>query len=194
MDTVQFYDSNAKDFFESTYAVDMLDVYKKFETYLSPHSKILDAGCGSGRDTKHFLDQGHDVLAIDASREMVKLARKLTKIDVKHMTFQELNYVEEFDAIWSCASLLHIKKSDIPLVFSKFIQALTFHGVWYMSFKVGNTEREKDGRLFNDYTEESLRIMLESYSTLNICEIWLTEDRREDRDDKWINAIVKKIV
>lgn len=192
MDTVKFYDSNAKDFFESTYAVDMLDVYKKFESYLSPHSKILDAGCGSGRDTKYFLDHGHDVVAIDASKEMVKLARELTQIDVKHMTFQELEYVDECDAIWSCASLLHIQKSDIPLVFSKFIKALKVHGVWYMSFKVGDTEREKDGRLFNDYTEESLRETLASYNELSVCDIWLTEDRREDRDDKWINAIVKK--
>ena len=194
MNTVKFYDSNAKDFFESTYAVDMLDVYKKFGTYLSPHSKILDAGCGSGRDTKYFLDKGHDVLAIDASSEMVKLACTLTNIDVKHMTFQELKYIEEFDAIWSCASLLHIKKSEIPLVFSKFIKALKVSGVWYMSFKVGESEREKDGRLFNDYNEESLRDILDSYDALSVCEIWLTEDRREDRDDKWINAIVKKVV
>ena len=192
MNTVQFYDSNAKDFFESTYAVDMLDVYKKFETYLSPHSKILDAGCGSGRDTKYFLDQGHGVQAIDASTEMVKLARELTKIDVQHMTFQELKYVEDFDAIWSCASLLHITKTEIPLVFSKFIKALKNNGVWYMSFKMGDSEREKDGRLFNDYTEESLRDILKTFDTLNVCEIWLTEDRREDRDDKWINAIVRK--
>jgi len=194
MNTVKFYDSNAKDFFDSTYAVDMIDVYKKFETYLSPHPKILDAGCGSGRDTKYFLDKGHDVLAIDASSEMVKLACTLTNIDVKHMTFQELKYIEEFDAIWSCASLLHIKKSEIPLVFSKFIKALKVSGVWYMSFKVGESEREKDGRLFNDYNEESLRDILDSYDALSVCEIWLTEDRREDRDDKWINAIVKKVV
>ena len=194
MNTVKFYDSNAKDFFESTYAVDMLVVYKKFETYLRPPPQILDAGCGSGRDTKYFLDKGHDVLAIDASSEMVKLACTLTNIDVKHMTFQELKYIEEFDAIWSCASLLHIKKSEIPLVFSKFIKALKVSGVWYMSFKVGESEREKDGRLFNDYNEESLRDILDSYDALSVCEIWLTEDRREDRDDKWINAIVKKVV
>ncbi len=110
------------------------------------------------------------------------------------MTFQELQYVDEYDAIWSCASLLHIKKNEIPLVFTKFIKALKVHGVWYMSFKVGNSEREKDGRLFNDYTKESLRDILESYSTLSVCNIWLTEDRREDREDKWINAIVRKVV
>ncbi|NOR55193.1 MAG: methyltransferase domain-containing protein [Sulfurovum sp.] len=193
MDTVKFYDSNAKDFFESTYAVDMLDVYKKFETDINPHSRILDAGCGSGRDTKYFLDHGHDVVAIDASKEMVKLARELTKIDVKHMTFQEMKYVEDFDAIWSCASLLHIKKSEIPLVFSKFIQALKVHGVWYMSFKMGESEREKDGRLFNDYTIGTLKEIFKSYDELSVCDIWITEDRREDREDKWINAIVKKI-
>lgn len=192
MNTVKFYDSNAKDFFESTYAVDMMDVYKKFESYLNPHSKILDAGCGSGRDTKYFLDQGHEVIAIDASKEMVKLARELTKIDVEHITFQALKYVDEFDAIWSCASLLHIQKSEIPLVFSKFIKALKPEGVWYMSFKIGENEREKDGRLFNDYTEKSLKETLRTYNDLSVCDIWVTEDRREDRDDQWINAIVKK--
>jgi len=193
MDSTKYYDTNTQEFFDNTFDVDMTLIYSRFERYLNKEAKILDAGCGSGRDTKYFLSKGYDVAAIDASKEMVKCASDFTGIQVQQLLFQDIPYQNEFDGIWSCASLLHVPKQEIYSVFDKFIKALKIGGIWYMSFKYGEGERTKDNRLFNDYTNESLSEILNQYKQLQIIELWLTDDRRSDRDDKWINALVKKI-
>ena len=193
MKSEEYYNNNADDFYNSTCDVDLSDIYKKFEQYLATDAYILDAGCGSGRDSKYFLSHAFKVAAIDASQEMVTRAKELTGLDVKKMYFQEVEDKEVYDAIWTCASLLHVPKKDIEEVIEKFTNALKVSGIWYMSFKYGENEREKENRLFNDYTEESLKKLISKYTQLSILELWLTDDRREDRDDKWINIIVKKV-
>lgn len=193
MDSTQYYNTNTQEFFDNTFDVDMTLIYSRFEKYLTEEAKILDAGCGSGRDTKYFLSRGYNVIAIDGSEEMVKCARDFTGINVQQQFFQNISFQNEFDGIWSCASLLHVPKKDINTVFNKFIKALKTDGIWYMSFKYGENERTKDNRLFNDYTEESLSNLVSQYKQLKIVELWLTDDRRPDRDDKWVNALVKKI-
>jgi len=192
MQSEKYYNENADDFYNSTCDVDLSDIYKKFEKYLPINAYILDAGCGSGRDSKYFSSQNYKVAAIDASQEMVLRAKKLTGLDIKEMYFQDVADKEIYDAIWTCASLLHVPKKDINEIVQKFTKALKVSGIWYMSFKYGDSEREKDYRLFNDYTEESLKDLISKYPQLTILELWLTDDRREDRDDKWINLIVKR--
>lgn len=192
MKSEEYYNENAEDFYSSTYDVDLSDIYTKFEKYLVSNIHILDAGCGSGRDSKYFLSKDYRVSAIDASDAMVLRAKELTGLDVKKMYFQDVNDKEKYDAIWTCASLLHVPKEGIEEVMQRFTDALKPSGIWYMSFKYGDTERMKDNRLFNDYNEESLTKLISKYSQLSIQELWLTDDRREDRNDKWINVIIKK--
>jgi len=134
----------------------MSKIYLRFEKYLSEKINILDAGCGSGRDTKYFLSKAYNVTAVDASEEMVKCAKDFTGIEVKQQLFEDFTYTDKFDAIWSCASLLHVPKQNMPYIFNKFIIALKEGGVWYMSFKMGSVERIKDGRKFSDYTKNEI--------------------------------------
>ena len=192
MSTTDYYDENAELFFNTTCDVDLSEIYIQFEKYLPQNATVLDAGCGSGRDSKHFLSKGYDVQAIDASEEMVKRAKQFTGLDVQKMFFQDIDEKDLYDGIWSCASLLHVPRDTIDEVFIKFIDALKDDGVWYMSFKYGESERTKDDRFFNDYTDETLSTLISSYPQLTILEMWLTDDRRADRDDKWVNAIVRK--
>ncbi|MGL5567647.1 MAG: SAM-dependent methyltransferase, partial [Cetobacterium sp.] len=64
--SVKFYNDNADDFFNNTVNADMSATYKIFEEKLSEKTgEILDLGCGSGRDAKHFLDEGFTVTALD---------------------------------------------------------------------------------------------------------------------------------
>ena len=193
MQSEEYYNENADDFYNATCDVDLSDIYNKFEKYLPQKAHILDAGCGSGRDSKYFLSKGYEVSAIDASREMIARAKVLTGLDVREMYFQDIRDVEVYDAIWTCASLLHVPKKDMHEVLQKLTKSLKASGIWYMSFKYGDTEREKDNRLFNDYTEDTLQDLISNYPQLSILELWLTDDRREDRDDKWINVIVQNL-
>ena len=135
--TIDYYDKNVNEFFETTVNADISEQYNFFEKYLYKGAALLDCGCGSGRDTKYFLEKGYDVTAIDGSKELCMKASKLTGIDIKHMLFQDINFDKRFDGIWACASLLHLSKEDLIEVINKLKVAMTSRGVLYISFKYG---------------------------------------------------------
>ena len=89
--TIKYYNKNASDFIMSTQEVEFHEIQIKFAKNLSKGSRILDFGCGSGRDTKYFLSQGYQVDAIDASEENCRIASAYTGISVCHMLFQEMS-------------------------------------------------------------------------------------------------------
>ena len=60
--TISYYNQNALEYFAKTVNVPMQNLYDKFEIYLKSGDKILDLGCGSGRDSKYFLSKGYDVV------------------------------------------------------------------------------------------------------------------------------------
>ncbi len=76
--TIPFYDNNGQDFFERSKSIDLTPLYATLAKYIPESAHILDAGCGSGRDSKAFLERGYTVSAFDASQEMVKLASDYT--------------------------------------------------------------------------------------------------------------------
>lgn len=93
-DTIRYYDENAEVFIEGTRDVEFTDLQDRFLKYLKKRSRILDLGCGSGRDTKYFLDRGFQTDAIDGSAEICRQASAYTGIHVKEMLFQELDISE----------------------------------------------------------------------------------------------------
>ena len=95
-------------FAHDTENVVFTDVQVRFLNKLQQGANILDFGCGSGRDTRFFLEKGYSVDAIDGSAELCRLASKNTGINVRHMFFSELNEIEKYDGIWACASILHM--------------------------------------------------------------------------------------
>ncbi|WNC72507.1 class I SAM-dependent methyltransferase [Thalassotalea psychrophila] len=190
--SIQFYQDNADDFFEGTVNVDMSNIYQHFTKSLNDSALILDAGCGSGRDTKAFLDMGYYVEAFDASTELVSRASLYAGIEVKHAVFNDVDCTAKYDAIWCCASLLHVPEIDLPDTLSKLANALKPSGIWYVSFKYGDSQREKDGRSFTDINEQRLAELVSNLSNIEISSTWITEDNRPDRDEKWLNAILVK--
>ena len=94
-----YYQQNAQRFFDETVDVDMSAVYQPFLALLKPGARILDAGCGSGRDAKAFSERGYAVDAFDASAELAERAERLIGRPVEVMRFQELTAVEQYDGI-----------------------------------------------------------------------------------------------
>ena len=189
---MNYYDENGQEFFDGTVNTDMSSHHDEFLKYLPENAHILDAGCGSGRDAKKFEDLGYEVTAIDGSKKMCELASKYSGIDVKHMQFQEIEFADEFDGIWASASLLHVPTSEMEMVLEKLKKSLKKDGIFYASFKLGDFEGERNGRYFNDMTEQAARDLFEKCGFETI-RTWLTTDARLDRqDERWVNILVKK--
>ena len=192
MKTIDYYNKHAEEFTASTFKVEMESLYAPFLRYLPEQASILDLGCGSGRDTLAFKDKGYQVEAIDYSAELVKKAKELTGIEVRQQSFYELNESEKYDGIWACASLLHCDRDRLPEVMGRIIKALKPNGVCYMSFKYGNTDREKDRRSFTDLDEAQARELVDQLEGVKVLQQWKTVDKRPDRDEEWLNVLWKK--
>ena len=191
--TIDYYNENAKKFIDGTVAVDFKHIQDTFLDLLPEHATILDFGCGSGRDTKYFLEQGCMVDAMDGSLELSKAASKYTGINVKHMLFQELNEKEKYDGIWACASILHVKREELPEIIRKMSLAAKANGIIYLSFKYGDFEGERNGRYFTDMTEESMAKLLVGFPEFTVEKQWITGDVRAGRgDERWLNMILRK--
>lgn len=189
---IEYYNINAQAFFEGTVNADMSLWRDKFEKYVVPGGRILDAGCGSGRDSRAFIRQGFSVVAFDASKEMCRMASKLIGQEVWQMKFDEISFDEEFDGIWACASLLHVPYEELPKTLKQLYKALGNGGIIYASFKYGDGETKRGERTFIDFTEESVQPFIRE-AGFEILEIGITSDFRPGRDEeKWVNVIAKK--
>ena len=192
--TLNYYNINANSFVSSTLSVDFSQTQDRFLRLLPSAAAILDFGCGSGRDTKHFLDAGMQVDATDGSEELCRLASEYTGIPVRQMLFEELDAKAQYDGIWACSSILHLPKESLKDVLRKMIAALKEHGIIYTSFKYGTFEGERNGRFFMDFTEETFQEFVADVDGIRIEEMWITGDVRPGRgDERWLNLILRKI-
>lgn len=202
--TLSYYDENASAFCEGTRNADMSEMRGRLRQYLKPGALILDAGCGSGRDSKAFIESGYRVVALDGSKEMCRQASAYLGQEVQCRRFEEIDEKEVYDGIWACASLLHVPHELLPKVIARLIAALVDGGVLYASFKYGGDkmkgEREAGGRYFTDLTEEGWKKVLEEAeeemkgSRLETVECFVTGDVREGRgEEKWLNVVGRKV-
>lgn len=192
MKTIDYYNLYADEFTQATLHVDMETLYQPFLAELPEFARILDLGCGSGRDTLAFKNKGYQVDAIDYSEELVKKATKFTGIQVKHQSFYNLSEVAVYDGIWACASLLHCERHRLTEVLEKMLRALKSEGVIYMSFKYGDSDREKDGREFTDLNEQQAQELISQFEQVSLVDQWVTVDKRQDREKQWLNLLWKK--
>ena len=191
--TINYYNLNAKKFIENTQNADMHLTQDKFLQLLPESASILDFGCGSGRDTKYFLEKGYQVVATDGSAELCRLASSFTGIKVKEMLFQELDEIGVYDGIWACSSILHLPKQELLPVIQKMCNALKDNGVIYTSFKYSNFEGERNGRYFTDFMEDTFGKFIKVIPELTVEEQWITLDVRPGRgEEKWLNLILQK--
>jgi len=191
--TLQYYADNARAFFDSTVDKEMHEAYQSFLPRLPKNSTILDAGCGSGRDSRYFISQGHRVDAIDASKEMAALASIHINQEVRCLSFDDITQRNVYDGIWAAASLLHLPSAQLPKTLSTLASALKDGGILYASFKYGEGEYVKEGRHFTPLNEEMAAALFGRLGNLKLLKTWLSDDvRKERRGEKWLNILAKK--
>lgn len=192
-ETLEYYDQNADAFVAGTRNADMSEQYRFFLQYCPCGGRLLDLGCGSGRDSAYFASLGFAVTAVDGSAELCKRVKANYGIEALCINFEDISFDAEFDAVWACASLLHVEKANMPDMFQKLSAALRPNGVLYVSFKYGSEERFSNGRFFNDYTERDIAALLTPETQLTLREYRITEDVRPERaGERWLNFVAQK--
>jgi SAM-dependent methyltransferase len=193
-ETLAYYEQHAASFAAETTELDLAPLYGRFLRHLRPGGRILDAGCGAGRDCLAFAERGYRVDGFDAAPAMVALARQRVgaRARIHHLAFADVTWKAAFDGIWCCAALLHVPSRAFPAVAARLVQALKLDGIWYLSFKQGEGEHQRHGRLFVDHTETTLRQALAALP-LRVEEVWVSTDLRPGRaGEAWLNAILRR--
>lgn len=192
--TIDYYNKYSEKFYKNTVHIDLSELYPKFLRHIPDNGTILDLGCGSGRDSLYFLEKGYIVTSVDASEEMVRLSSELTGQKTQYLKMQDIEFKNQFNGIWACASLLHVDEDSTEDVLSNLGKALKTDGCLYASYKYGNGTLIKGDRLFNNYDESTFEGVVDNVIELEIETYWITKDLRPDRiDEKWLNVILKKI-
>ena len=190
--TLDWYRENAKEFAANTGKVDMTGLFRAFLEMIPSGGYVMDLGCGAGSASVYFTQAGCQVLAVDGCRELCEHTGRRAGCETRQLRFDELDYTDTFDGIWACASLLHVRKPELPGVLRLIRRALKPNGAFYASFKYGNEERDKNGRVFSDFTEDSLRAMLDEAGGFRTEKLWLTNDARPDRvSEHWVNVLCR---
>ena len=195
-DTLDYYNKNAQEYCNQTISADFDFIYQKVLPLLPRDAYILDFGCGSGRDSKKFLDLGYCVKAIDGSIEMCKLATKYLGIEVICMDFFDFHDIDTYDCIWACSSILHIEDEHLFTVLNQMIDALKVGGIIYASFKVGTGYMVKEGKYYNFLTKEKMLKLLEKTGKkVKLIDYFENEPlarRTINSNETWGNYIIQK--
>ena len=193
--TLRYYEEHAEEFAANTIGADMEAVRSRFLSHLPAGARILDFGCGTGRDSKAFHDLGYEVRALDGSEALCRIAGEHAGVPVRCADFRDYTPEkdEHYEGIWACASLLHLKKEELLPVLRELVNALEDGGILYVSFKYGEYEGERNGRYFTDFTPDSFREYIKDIPQLGITQQWMTGDVRPGRgDERWLNMLLER--
>ena len=128
-----------------------------FLDQLSPGARILELGCGGGRDAAAMLARGFDIDPTDGTAEMAAKAEARIGRPVRVLRFEEIDAVAAYDAVWAHASLLHVPRPALAGVLAAIHRALRLGGLHFANYKSGGVEgRDRFGRYFNHPSHEEL--------------------------------------
>ncbi|WP_293457458.1 class I SAM-dependent methyltransferase [Phenylobacterium sp.] len=193
-DSIGWYEDNAEGFFERSVDAAILTEQRAFADLLPPGGRVLDAGCGSGRDARLFREWGFQVTATEAAPKLAALARAHAGVEVEVTTFDRMDWTEAFDGIWTCASLLHVPRAELPAVLTRLRRALKPGGAWFISFKYGVRDREVGGRHFTDMDEAGARRLLAEVGGLDLLSMWTSGDVRPGRGkERWLGLFCRRV-
>lgn len=131
---------------------------REFLKQLTPGARILELGCGAGRDSEAMIAAGFHVDPTDGVAEIAAIAAKRLQREVRVMRFDQLDVGDVYDAVWANASLHHVPRRQFPVILQSIFQALKPGGLHFANYKRGNSDRrDSKNRHYSHLTLKSLR-------------------------------------
>lgn len=161
---------------------------------LAPGARILELGCGAGKDAEHMRKRGFAVVPTDGVAAMARRAQERLGTPVAVLAFHELDAAADFDAVWCHASIHHQPGAGLPDVLARIARALKPGGWHFANFKLGNGDaRDSFGRLYSFPSQADLRAAYAAVPDWHMVEAQVYEDGGFDgvmRD--WMALTVQK--
>lgn len=199
--TLNSYNASASHYAKNTLDLHPAEEARKFIDKLPPQAKIIDIGCGPGRDAKAFSDHGFEVIGIDFSSKMIETARQnALNVSFSVMDIEKLHFpLEFFDGAWASCALLHISKQNIATVLQNIHAILKPKGCFYLSVKQSHIGEafEKDARYgglekyWSFYEQEEL-ITLLTHTGFKIIDILIADKKTEYHTHPLIKIFAEK--
>lgn len=194
--TIAHYDRNAERFWQGTRDHDvaqnraaLLDAIEAAGPY-----RILDFGCGPGRDLRYFSDLGHEAIGLDGSTELAGLARGHSGCEVLVQNFLDITLSDDcFHGIFANASLFHVGRAALPDLLRRLHTSLKPRGVLFSSNPRGNDEEGVSGERFSCfYSEPTWRRLVGAAGFVEIDHFYRPEGRPRDQQP-WFATVWRKI-
>lgn len=190
------YDEWADTFAERTGAMpaELAELGDRVRGRFPASPRVLDVGCGPGRDMAWFEARGASVMGVDVSSRMLELARERCAGELARMDMRALALPDSsWDVVWSVASLLHLPKADAAVALAEFRRVVAPGGAVVVVLKRGCGERweqagEAPRRLFARYEPDELRTLLEG-ARLEVEEL---ETKTSERGEDWLHAVARR--
>ena len=147
-----FYNNNVDRYITLTGNLQQTSWLKSFIKLIKKGGKVLDLGCGYGRDLEYFYKMGYAIFGLDISEKMIERAKKeAPKAKLKIGNLLKLDYNDDyFDGIWCSATLIHIAKKDACKALSEMNRVLKKEGVLHLTFREGTGEKYKKDKKYNN--------------------------------------------
>jgi SAM-dependent methyltransferase len=152
--TREFYENTSQEYFKKTVRLDLPILWEMF-SHLPLNSLILDIGCGSGRDLHHFSSNGYQVIGLDYSINLLRLAKQFSQQPVVCANLLALPFRNgSFDGVWALGSLLHVFRSQVPSALREVSRVLRPNSFLFTAMKKGSGEGIDHLGRYNVYYQE----------------------------------------
>lgn len=190
--TELFYRENAQTYFDRTFKLRMDHLYRPFLAAVGDGRRILDVGCGSGRDVKAFRELGYEAFGIDASPELVDLATAHVGPYFSVAQAESHRVRDPFDGVWACASLLHLRRACLYSTIRNLRALLKPSGVLFASVQIGTGDStQPDGRRYTYYSAAEFQDAATEGGLL-VLSNWETRDVLRSDGPTWTNVLARR--
>ncbi len=191
MTSKPFYQNQAHAYFDQTFGVDPSSFLLPLVRHLFPGARILDVGCGAGRDMLWLENRGYSCVGLDCSPALAELARRHTGLPVMEADFETIDFYEmDMDALLLVGALVHVPHERFQMLFSRILKALKPQGHVLLTMKQGQgTHVRSDGRVFYLWSKDDLLRVVEDCS-LNCIE-YFEQQSKIRANDTWMSFVLQ---
>ena len=191
--TIQTYDHSAELYANNIWDMRLDRILDAFVNCLGQGARVLDLGCGPGRDTQHLQARGLRAFGIDLSIGMLQEAKRRVTWEFVQGDMRKLPLnTDQLDGIWLSAALIHLPRADVPKALEEVRRVLKPGGVLFLGVKRGQGESWRDsklGRRFFIFYRLDEIIDLVHAAKFRVVEEW----ESQGSIDVWISIVAEAI-